>query len=125
MPNGCVKKAKVMIRRLKLSLKQWVQTSRTLAYLIIVCSTTNFLSHGTLDLHPTFLSSQLGFAPLHVTQKMVCANLHRRDYEMYFCRIYKLCARTEAVHYDLLRLCAPYLLTTDNGVMAAAFWQLW
>ena len=99
-----------------------------LIYLIIFCSATNFLSHGTLDLYPTFLSSQLGFAPLRVTQTMVCANIGEILGCIFTGYISSVVGRRlSIIGCSILggALIAPYVLTRNNGIMAAAFWQFW
>jgi len=99
-----------------------------LVYLIIFCSVTNFLSHGSLDLYPTFLSAQLGFAPIQVTRTMVCANLG----EILGCIFTGYISSVLGRRLSIIGCCifggaliAPYVLTRNNGIMAAAFWQFW
>jgi MFS transporter, SHS family, lactate transporter len=60
---------RAFINQMMPSLKE---TWLLLIYLILFYSGTNFLSHGSIDLYPTFLSSQLQFSSLRVTQTMVC-----------------------------------------------------
>ena len=99
-----------------------------LVYLIIFCSATNFLSHGSLDLYPTFLSSQVELSKLRVTQTQVCAALG----QIFGCITMAYLSSMLGRRLTILVCCifggalvAPYILVRNNGIMAAAFWQQW
>lgn len=99
-----------------------------LIYLIVFCSATNFLSHGSLDLYPTFLSSQLDFSNIRVTQTTVCIALG----QILGCSTMGYLSSMLGRRMTIILCCiigggliAPYILLTDNGIMAAAFWQQW
>lgn len=99
-----------------------------LIYLIIFCSATNFLSHGSLDLYPTFLSSQLEFSSTKVTQTTVCVALG----QILGCISMGYFSNMLGRRLTIILCCiiggslvAPYILVTNNAIMAAAFWQQW
>jgi len=99
-----------------------------LLYLILFCTATNFLSHGSLDLYPTFLSAQLEFEPIQVTRTMVCASLG----QILGCITTGYASNVVGRRLSIMICCvlgagliAPYVLIRNNGIMAAAFWQQW
>lgn len=99
-----------------------------LLYLIVFCSGTNFLSHGSLDLYPTFLSSQLEFSKLEVTQTQVCAAIG----QIFGCITMGYFSNMLGRRLTIIVCCIiggalipPYVLVQNKGIMAAAFWEQW
>jgi len=99
-----------------------------LLYLILFCSATNFLSHGSLDLYPTFLSDQLQFSKLRVTQIQVCAALG----QIFGCITMAYFSSMLGRRLTIITCCViggalipPYIFVRNNGIMAAAFWEQW
>ena len=99
-----------------------------LIYLIVFCSGTNFISHGSLDLYPTFLSSQLEFSKLRVTQTQVCAALG----QILGCIVMGYFSGMFGRRLTMIICCIlggalipPYILVRNDGIKAAAFWEQW
>jgi SHS family lactate transporter-like MFS transporter len=123
--EGDISATKAFIKAIGPSIKHyWL----IFIYLVVFCSATNFLSHGSLDLYPTFLSTQLEFSKLRVTQTQVCAALG----QIFGCIVMgyfsgMLGRRLTIITCGIFggALVAPYVLLRNNGIMAAAFWEQW
>jgi len=97
-------------------------------YLTVFCSITNFMSHGSLDLYPTFLGAQLDFAPIQITRTMVTANMGQILGSWcvgYLSNIFG--RRTTIIFHAFVggALIAPFVLVRNSGIRASAFWEFW
>jgi len=113
------------IRAIGPSLKEY---RLILVYLILFCSATNFLSHGSLDLYPTFLNSQLQFSKIQVTQTQVCAALGQIFGCITMGYVSSLLGRRLTIILCCIiggALIPPYVLIRNEAIMAAAFWEQW
>ncbi|KAI5814668.1 major facilitator superfamily domain-containing protein [Pyronema omphalodes] len=116
--------ANVFIKEAKAGLKkEWLM----LLYLVLLMAGFNFMSHGSQDLYPTLLESQLGFSVNKVTVTQVVANLGAMTggtlvgyWSQAFGRrltIIVACIVGGALVY-------PYSYTrSGNNIMAAAFFE--
>lgn len=115
--------AKIFVEEGKLALKKhWL----LLIYMVLLMAGFNFMSHGSQDLYPTMLTNQYNFSANRVTVTQVVANLGAMTggtlvgySSSIFGRrisIIVMCILGGALLY-------PYTFVSDNGVIAAAFFQ--
>jgi SHS family lactate transporter-like MFS transporter len=97
-----------------------------LIYLVLMMSGFNFLSHGSQDLYPTFLSSTLQFSHGLVTITTVVANCGALLGGMtvgYFSSFFGRRLSILVVLICGALLIPAYLLPKDRSIMAGAFFQ--
>ncbi|CAF1451143.1 unnamed protein product [Adineta ricciae] len=98
----------------------------TLIYLVLMMAGFNFLSHGSQDLYPTFLSSQLGFSPTYVTVTTVVANcgaILGGSVVGYFSNCFGRRLSILAVLIIGAALIPAYTLPRTKSIMAGAFFE--
>ncbi|KAA8903197.1 hypothetical protein TRICI_005748 [Trichomonascus ciferrii] len=97
----------------------------TFIYLIFLMSGFNFMSHGTQDLYPTFLSNQIGLSPDAKTVLMVVINLGAMIGGVFFGQITELTGRRLGIFIGTI--CAgaftypSFMLKIQSGLMGSAF----
>ncbi|KAL1305339.1 hypothetical protein AAFC00_002237 [Neodothiora populina] len=114
---------KTFIREGKVALKKhWL----LLIYMVLLMAGFNFMSHGSQDLYPTLLSSQYGFSPNKVTVTQVVANLGAITGGS----VVGYCSSIFGRRFTIIVVCIvggailyPYGFVSNNGVIAAAFFQ--
>jgi MFS transporter, SHS family, lactate transporter len=97
-------------------------------YLTVFCSITNFMSHGSLDLYPTFLGAQLGFSQIQITRTMVTANIGQILGSWVVGYLSNIFGRRTTIIFHAFvggGLIAPFILVRNSGIMASAFWEFW
>lgn len=114
---------KTFLREGKVALKKhWL----LLTYLVLLMAGFNFMSHGSQDLYPTLLSSQYGFSANKVTVTQVVANLGA------ICggTVIGYCSSIFGRRFSIIAVSIlggailyPYGFVSNNGVIAAAFFQ--
>jgi SHS family lactate transporter-like MFS transporter len=123
LPGKRPSTTKTFAKQGRLALKKhWLM----LAYLVLLMSGFNFLSHGSQDLYPMMLEDQLGFSQTKVTVTQVIASLGAilggitigygsqivgRRFSIVIC-----CLFGGALLY-------PYTFVNSDAIMAAAFFQ--
>lgn len=97
-----------------------------LAYLVLLMAGFNFMSHGSQDLYPTMLESQLAFSATDVTLTQVVANLGA----MAGGTVVGYCSQSLGRRLSILVCCVaggallyPYSFVATPAVMAPAFFQ--
>ncbi|KAN0120388.1 MFS general substrate transporter [Hyaloscypha variabilis] len=114
---------KVFITEGKVALKKhWM----LLIYMVLLMAGFNFMSHGSQDLYPTMLTNQYNFSANKVTVTQVVANLGAMlggttvgySSQIFGRRfsIVVMCVLGGALLY-------PYTYVSNNGVIAAAFFE--
>ncbi|KAL7267311.1 Carboxylic acid transporter [Rhizina undulata] len=114
--NVFLKEAKVGLK------KHWL----TLIYLVLLMAGFNFMSHGSQDLYPTMLQSQLEFDSNRVTVTQVVANLGAMlggTIVGYFSQMFGRRLSIIVVCIVGGALLYPYTYTRNNAVIGAAFWE--
>ena len=114
--NVFVREGKVAIKR------HWA----LLSYLVLLMAGFNFMSHGSQDLYPTMLESQLEFNPNQITVTQVVANLGA----MVGGTVVGFGSQSIGRRFSIIVCCIvggallyPYGFVRDNSIMAAAFFQ--
>jgi len=86
----------------------------------------NFMSHGSQDLYPTFLTSQLGFSSNKETVTMVVANLGALTGGVTVGHVSEFFGRRLTIIVACIiggALLPAYVLVRNNGIMAGAFFE--
>ncbi|KAA8900256.1 major facilitator superfamily domain-containing protein [Sphaerosporella brunnea] len=112
--NVFIKEAKVGVRR------HWL----TLIYLVLLMAGFNFMSHGSQDLYPTLLQSQLGFSTNRVTITQVVANLGAMLGGTTVGYVSQSLGRRFTIIVTCIlggALVYPYTYVRSDSIMAAAF----
>jgi len=97
-----------------------------LSYLVLLMAGFNFMSHGSQDLYPTMLENQYNFSENKTTVTMVVLNLGA----MLGGTVVGYCSQIVGRRFTIMCCCVvggalmyPYTFVSDNGVMAAAFFE--
>lgn len=94
-------------------------------YLIFLMTGFNFMSHGTQDLYPTFLSDQIGLSPDAKTVLMVVINLGAMLGGIFFGQVTELTGRRLGIIIGCIVAGAftypAFMLKTESGLMGTAF----
>ncbi|CAF2512903.1 unnamed protein product [Rotaria sp. Silwood2] len=98
----------------------------TLIYLVLMMAGFNFLAHGSQDLYPTFLTSQVQFSPGYVTATTMissCGALVGGTLIGYFSSFFGRRLSILAVLVVGAALIPAYLLPRDRTIMIGAFFE--
>ena len=97
-----------------------------LLYLLLLMSGMNFLSHGSQDLYPTYLTNSLQFSPTKVTVTTVVSNLGALTGGIFCGWLSSWIGR----RVTIIGICIigatiipAWALVHNNGIMAAAFFE--
>lgn len=121
--NGADNVGNVFLKEGKVALKKhWV----LLIYLVLLMAGFNFMSHGSQDLYPTMLKSQLEFSATQITVTQVVANLGA----MAGGATVGYLSQSVGRRISIIVMCFiggallyPYTFVRTEAVMAAAFFQ--
>ncbi|KAK0357105.1 hypothetical protein LTR02_001031 [Friedmanniomyces endolithicus] len=95
-------------------------------YMVVLMAGFNSISHGTQDLYPTFLKSQLGFSPTQATVVTVVGQLGAISGGMTVGWLSTFTGRRLAMMVACLlggALVPPYVLLRNNDLIASAFFE--
>ncbi|CAF1121047.1 unnamed protein product [Rotaria sp. Silwood1] len=98
----------------------------TLIYLVLMMAGFNFLAHGSQDLYPTFLASQLRFSPGYITAITMissCGSLVGGTLIGYFSSFFGRRLSIIVVLIAGAALIPAYLLPRDKTIMIGAFFE--
>ncbi|KAI5779368.1 lactate/pyruvate transporter [Geopyxis carbonaria] len=113
----------VFLQEAKIGLKKyWVR----LIYLVLLMAGFNFMSHGSQDLYPTMLESQLGFSTDKVTVTQVVANLGAMLGGTVVGHFSQMLGRRLSIIGCCIvggALLYPYSYIRSSNIMAAAFFE--
>lgn len=113
----------VFIREGKVAVKKhWL----LLTYLVLLMAGFNFMSHGSQDLYPTMLKSQLGFDANQVTVTQVVANLGAMTGGATVGYLSQSVGRRISIIVMCIvggALLYPYTFIRSDSIMAAAFFE--
>ncbi|KAI1255649.1 hypothetical protein MGN70_002764 [Eutypa lata] len=111
-----IEEGKVAVRR------HWL----LLVYMVLLMAGFNFMSHGSQDLYPTMLENQYDFSTNQVTVTQVVANLGA----MLGGTVVGFCSQIFGRRISIIIMCIiggallyPYTFVSNNGIIAAAFFQ--
>ncbi|KAK9471929.1 major facilitator superfamily domain-containing protein [Dipodascopsis tothii] len=104
--------------------KAWHEYWHIMVYLVVIMAGFNFMSHGSQDLYPTMLKSQLNFSTDKTTVTMVVANLGAIAGGIFFGHLSEYFGRRSSIMFCCVlggALIYPWAYVRNNGIMAAVF----
>ncbi|KAI1329524.1 lactate/pyruvate transporter [Xylariaceae sp. FL0255] len=114
---------KVMLKEGKVAIRHhWL----VLVYMVLIMVGFNFMAHGSQDLYPTLLKSQLGFNANKVTITQVVANIGAVTGGT----TVGYCSQIFGRRFSIIAMCIlggallyPYTFLTNERIIAAAFFE--